>query len=64
MMIDFALGSQVLPAACCQAAVEQRELSRLFNCCKPLVELCLRQAHFRQELLLFSEQQLETDRSL
>jgi hypothetical protein len=61
MMTDFALGSQALPVACCLAAVEQMELSRLFNCYKPLVELCLRQIQFRREVLLFSEQQLEMD---
>jgi hypothetical protein len=64
MMIHFALGSQALPVACCLAVVEQMELSRLFNCCKPLVELCLRQVQFRREVLLFFEQQLEMDRSL
>lgn len=64
MMIDFALGSQVLSVACCLAAVEQVELSSLFNRCKTLVELCLRQVQFRREVLLFLEQQLEIDRSL
>jgi hypothetical protein len=64
MMIDFALGSQVLPVAGCLAAVEQMELSMLLNCCKPLVELCLHQVQYRREVLLFCEQQLEMDRSL
>jgi hypothetical protein len=64
MMIDFALGSQVLSVACCLADVEQMELSSLFNRCKPLVGLCLRQVQFRREVLLFFEQQLEMDRSL
>jgi hypothetical protein len=64
MMTDFVLGSQALPVACCLAAVEQMEISRLFNCCKPFVELCPRQVQFRREVLLFFEQQLEMDRSL
>jgi hypothetical protein len=62
MMTDYALGSQALPVACRLAAVEQKELSRLLNS-KPLVELCLRQLQFRREVRLFSEQQLEMDRS-
>ena len=63
-MTDFALGSQVLPVAGCLAAMEQMELSRLSNCCKPLVELYLRQVQFRREVLLSFEQQLEMGRSL
>jgi hypothetical protein len=64
MIIDFALGSQVLSVACCLAAVEQTELSRLFNFCEPLVEVSLGLVQFRREVLHFFEQQLEVYRSL
>jgi hypothetical protein len=63
MMIDFALESQVLPVACRLPAAEQMELSRLFSCCKALVELCLREVQYCPEVLLFFEQQVEMDRS-